>query len=145
MIALTNAEITEIATRKYPVIAGCSYPACQCAGHQCVKGNVTGGIMVALEYAAREEIAMYTSLVQHVVDDETAARCGALVPRIVWLTGWTGTRVRGHLRRHRDAGRVVECKPSRKGGMSRWWPAGLWATMQFEKAGGAVAVVACTP
>lgn len=89
-------------------------------------------VLAALEQAAREQAKAFDTLMRYAKCDKSST--GALVPRISYIAGLSGDVVRRHLRGARDAGQVIERAPSYKGGMSRWWPVGLFDKLQAERA-----------
>lgn len=115
----------------------CRYPSCQCVGNCCVKPSVSGGVLYAVEFAARRTFAIHESelgeLLTTVDNDQVAGVFGARLSYIADLCGWTIQRTRRHLEHQAAGGRVIICQ-SRQGGISYYWLAGLVDELKRERA-----------
>lgn len=115
----------------------CRYPKCACAGNYCVKAAVSGGVLQALEYAARRALDYYAGEIDDLLDgvnnDAQAAEFGARLSYIADLCGWSIRRTRGHLLRHMAAG-LVHMHQSRPHSIAFFWPTGLLGEIKLERA-----------
>lgn len=69
----------------------------------------------------------------HVKDDATGARfCGVLISQLMFKTGWSGDRLRYHLRALVAAGSLVEYQ-IHAGAPRMYWPAGLYQKLKKEQ------------
>ena len=83
-------------------------------------------LMDAIEQASRESFACFPSLAKYVTNDASAARHGALNPRIAYILGWPGPLTLRRMKTLVKQGKVIQSGPSRKYGMASYWPVGLF-------------------
>lgn len=92
-------------------------------------------LLMVLETVARENITKFSADGVKATNiakcDTSASTFGAAVPRIEHMTGWTGDKIRAHLKEMAATGIVLRHQ-CRAGGPVRWWPRGLFEKLKKE-------------